>query len=328
MSDILFSVRNLSTAFRYERKLSTVIDNLSFEIHKGEIIGIVGESGSGKSVTAKSMMRLIPQDSGKIIGGEVLLYGEEDVLKYGKRQLLAFRGSKVSMIFQEPMTSLNPVFTIGEQIMESVRLHQRLGKKAARAKAIEMLGLVGIPSPGTRVDSYPHELSGGMRQRAMIAMALSCNPELLIADEPTTALDPTIQAQILELILELKKKTGMAVMYITHDMGVVAETCQRVMVMYAGRIVEIAGVVDLFTSPAHPYTQGLMQAMPKIDEKRDRLYNIEGSVPHFSQLPPGCAFMERCPFRMGICSQNKPQLTPTGPGRSVSCWRAIQGTGK
>lgn len=326
MREILVRVENLTTAFKSEGALTKIIDDVSFDIYKGEVLGIVGESGSGKSVTSKTIMRLIPEPPAKILSGKILFGGdpEQDVLQYNETQMCRFRGEKVAMIFQEPMTSLNPVLTCGYQISEAILLHQRINKASARAKAIRMLRKVGIQSPEARYDCYPHELSGGMRQRVMIAMALCCSPELLIADEPTTALDPTIQAQILELIGCLQAETGMTVMFITHDLGVVAETCQRAIVMYAGRIMETAKVTDLFRNPAHPYTEGLMKAMPKLHEKCDRLYNIEGNVPSFSQMPPGCAFHDRCPVRMEICARERPGLIEVGEDHKVCCWRARQ----
>ena len=263
MKEVLVQVKNLSTAFKSEGKLIKIIDDVSFDIYRGEVLGIVGESGSGKSVTSKTIMRLLPEPPARILGGQILFEGDpaQDVLQFNEKQLCRFRGEKAAMIFQEPMTSLNPVLTCGYQISEAILQHKDLSRSSAREKAIRMLKKVGIQSPETRYNCYPHELSGGMRQRVMIAMALCCSPELLIADEPTTALDPTIQAQILELIGDLQRETGMTVVYITHDLGVVAETCRRAIVMYDGRVMETAGVRDLFRSPAHPYTAGLMKAM-------------------------------------------------------------------
>ena len=326
MKDILIQVKNLSTAFKEEGRSTQILYDVSFNIYKGEVLGIVGESGSGKSVTSKTIMRLIPEPPAQILNGEVLFEGDpnQNVLQYSESQMCHFRGDKVAMIFQEPMTSLNPVLTCGYQISEALLLHQKISKAEAKQKAIDMLRMVGIQSPESRYNCYPHELSGGMRQRVMIAMALCCNPELLIADEPTTALDPTIQAQILELIGELQKQHGMTVMYITHDLGVVAETCQRAIVMYAGRIMEVAKVTDLFRNPAHPYTEGLMKAMPKLHEKCDRLYNIEGNVPNFAQMPQGCAFHDRCPDCMEICKTQQPQLVEIGEDHQVRCWKAQQ----
>jgi oligopeptide/dipeptide ABC transporter ATP-binding protein len=321
MKEKLLEVKGLKTDFISEGLPRRIVDDISFYIDKGEVLGVVGESGSGKSVTAKSVLRLIPSPPGQIVGGEILFEGK-DILKMGIEDLMHIRGNDISMIFQEPMSSLNPVFTCGNQIMEAIILHQKLDKTAARERAIEMLKMVGIQMPEQRVDCYPHELSGGMRQRVMIAMALSCTPKLLIADEPTTALDPTIQAQILELIRNVQQELGMSVMYITHDLGVVAETCDRVMVMYAGRIVEKASVKDLFRRPAHPYTQGLLKAVPKLNAKRERLYTIEGMVPHFSEMPIGCAFHPRCPYAESQCVEKRPVLSEVGIDHQAACWRA------
>ena len=330
MKEKLLEVKGLKTDFLSEGAPRRIVDDISFYIDKGEVLGVVGESGSGKSVTAKSVLRLIPSPPGQIIGGEILFEGT-DILKLDIQELRHIRGNDISMIFQEPMSSLNPVFTCGDQIMEAIMLHQKLDKKTARARAIEMLKMVGIQMPEQRVDCYPHELSGGMRQRVMIAMALSCTPKLLIADEPTTALDPTIQAQILELIRNVQQELGMSVMYITHDLGVVAETCDRVMVMYAGRIVEKAAVKDLFRKPAHPYTQGLLKAVPRLNAKQhERLYTIEGMVPHFSEMPIGCAFHPRCPYAEKRCVDERPVLFDVSQGHQAACWRvqtqALAGT--
>lgn len=324
MKEVLVQVKNLSTAFKSEGKLIKIIDDVSFDIYRGEVLGIVGESGSGKSVTSKTIMRLLPEPPARILGGQILFEGDpaQDVLQFNEKQLCRFRGEKAAMIFQEPMTSLNPVLTCGYQISEAILQHKDLSRSSAREKAIRMLKKVGIQSPETRYNCYPHELSGGMRQRVMIAMALCCSPELLIADEPTTALDPTIQAQILELIGDLQRETGMTVVYITHDLGVVAETCRRAIVMYAGRVMETAGVRDLFRSPAHPYTAGLMKAMPKLNEKCGRLYSIEGNVLNFADMPAGCAFHDRCPVRMDICARERPGVCTVGPEHTVCCWRA------
>ncbi len=324
MKEKLIEVKGLKTEFTIEGVPRRIIDDISFEIYRGEVLGVVGESGSGKSVTAKSILRLIPSPPGKITGGEILFNGK-DILKMDMDNLMKIRGNAISMIFQEPMSSLNPVFTCGDQIKEGVRLHQKMDNKAARQKAIELLKMVGIPMPEQRIDSYPHELSGGMRQRIMIAMALSCSPQLLIADEPTTALDPTIQAQILDLIRKVQKEIGMSVMYITHDLGVVAETCDRVMVMYAGQIVEKADVAELFTKPGHPYTQGLLKAIPRLNTKRERLYVIKGMVPHFADMPVGCSFHPRCPYADARCVEQKPTLRAIKKGHLAACWQ-IQGT--
>jgi oligopeptide/dipeptide ABC transporter ATP-binding protein len=327
MKETLIEVKGLKTDFTIEGIPRRIIDDISFEIYRGEVLGVVGESGSGKSVTARSILRLIPSPPGKIAGGEILFDGR-DILQMDLDELLEIRGNAISMIFQEPMSSLNPVFTCGEQIQEGVRLHQSLGGKAARQRAIDLLTMVGIPMPEQRVDSYPHELSGGMRQRIMIAMALSCSPQLLIADEPTTALDPTIQAQILELIRKVQGEIGMSVLYITHDLGVVAETCDRVMVMYAGRIVEKAKVAELFSKPGHPYTQGLLRAIPRLNAKRERLYVIKGMVPHFADMPVGCSFHPRCPSAFDRCVAEKPALHEIGEGHWAACWKAQEAAGR
>ena len=315
----LLEVKGLSTSFLLDGEEVKVVDDVSFALAPGEALGIVGESGSGKSVTAKSVLRLIPSPPGKVLSGEILFQGE-DLLKIPMNKMRRIRGNKISMIFQEPMTSLNPVFTCGNQIGESMILHQGVPKKQVLRRAAEMMKLVGIQDSDIRVKAYPHELSGGMRQRVMIAMALACEPALLIADEPTTALDPTIQAQILELIQSLRRKSNMAVMLITHDLGIVAGHCDTVIVMYAGTIMEKAPVKALFKQPAHPYTSGLLKAMPMIHKKRERLDTIEGSVPSFSKMPAGCPFYPRGPKADGLCIQQRPPLAPLGAERSVRCW--------
>ncbi len=327
MREKLIEVKNLNTDFTNEGIDMRIIDDVSFEIYKGEAIGVVGESGSGKSVTARSILRLIPSPPGKIVSGEILFNGK-DILTMDMGSLRQIRGNEISMIFQEPMSSLNPVFTCGDQIMEAIILHQKLSKKEAREKAIEMLRLAGIQLPEQRVDCYPHELSGGMRQRVMIAMALSCVPKLLIADEPTTALDPTIQAQILDLISKLREEIGMSVMYITHDLGVVAETCDRVIVMYAGKIMEKADVRTLFKNPAHPYTQGLLKAVPRLNAKKERLFTIEGMVPSFAEMPAGCSFQPRCQDATEQCIKERPSLKTIGEGHEVCCWKAQHAAGR
>ena len=316
----ILEIENLSTAFLFSGKPVAVTKDVSFFVKRGEILGIVVESGSGKSVTAKTAMRLLPSPPSSVLAGTIRLNGE-NVLDLSERQMQNLRGNKIAMIFQEPMTALNPVYTCGNQIMEAIRKHQKVSKKEAQKIALEMLKLVGIPMPEQRMRAYPHELSGGMRQRVMIAMALSCKPELLIADEPTTALDPTIQEQILGLIRELHKKTGMSVMYITHDLGVIAETCQRVVVMYAVMVQEIAEVHDLFHNTLHPYTMGLMKAMPKLGEKKERLYDIKGVVPHIADMPAGCRFAPRCPYAMERCSAHCPDIVDAGEGHMVRCFR-------
>lgn len=318
MSENLLEVKNLHVAYYQDGSLTDVVRDVSFNIRPRETLGLVGESGSGKSVTSKSIMRLIADPPGKIRGGSVIM-GGTDIFSLPEKEMRQIRGGRIAMIFQEPLTSLNPLFTCGSQIAEAVRLHSRCSRRAAAAKAVEMLRLVGVPSPEKRAKAYPHELSGGMRQRVMIAMALCCHPELLIADEATTALDPTIQAQILKLIKDLQKEYGMSVLLITHDMGIVAENCDRVAVMYAGEIVEVADVVTIFKHPVHPYTQGLLKAIPRLDEKVDRLYNIRGLVPRFNELPPGCAFSSRCPGCKPGCAETVQQLVCVGGDHLVRC---------
>jgi len=319
MADLI-QVKDLQTSFFTPEGEVRAIDGISFEIGEGKTLGLVGESGCGKSVTSLSIMRLIQTPPGKIVGGEILYRGK-DLLKLNNEAMRKIRGNEISMIFQEPMTSLNPVFTVGNQIGEAIKLHQGLGKKETRAKTIEMLHLVKIADPESRVDSYPHQLSGGMRQRVMIAMALSCNPSLLIADEPTTALDVTIQAQILELIKELQQKIGgMALLLITHDLGVVAEQADDVAIMYAGKIVERANTQAIFTKPFHPYTVGLLNSLPRTGgEKKKRLDAIPGVVPSPLNLPSGCRFRDRCPKAAEMCAQSEPELVEKEPGHSVAC---------
>jgi oligopeptide/dipeptide ABC transporter ATP-binding protein len=316
----LIQVKNLRTSFFTPEGELHAIDGVSFEIAEGKTLGLVGESGCGKSVTSLSIMRLIPSPPGKIVGGEILYRGR-DLLKLNNEEMRKIRGNEISMIFQEPMTSLNPVFTVGNQIGEAIRLHQGLGKKETRAKTIEMLRLVKIADPESRVDNYPHQMSGGMRQRVMIAMALSCNPSLLIADEPTTALDVTIQAQILELIKELQQKLGMALLLITHDLGVVAERADEVAIMYAGKIVERGSAEAIFARPFHPYTVGLLNSLPGIEgKKKKRLAAIPGVVPSPLRLPSGCRFRDRCPNAQRICGETEPQLLELEPGHTVACY--------
>ncbi|HEY8531338.1 MAG TPA: ABC transporter ATP-binding protein [Limnochorda sp.] len=316
----LLSVRNLRVHFVTEEGEVPAVDGISFDLNAGETLGIVGESGSGKSVTSLSIMRLIPSPPGKIVSGEILFDGE-DLLKKSPAEMRKIRGNEISMVFQEPMTSLNPVFTIGDQIMEAIILHQKLSKKEARERAIEMLRLVGIPDPHRRVDEYPHQMSGGMRQRVMIAMALSCNPKLLIADEPTTALDVTIQAQILDLMRRLREEVGAAIILITHDLGVVAELVEDVVVMYAGKVVEKTDVRRIFANPSHPYTEGLLASIPKLNEERDRLPAIEGVVPSPYNMPSGCRFHPRCPLAREICKVQQPPLMEVEPGHWAACWK-------
>lgn len=319
MSDNLVEVKNLKTYFYTEDGIVPAVDGVDFQIQKGETLGIVGESGCGKSVTSLSLLRLVPNPPGKIVDGEIFFRGE-NILNKTESEMRKIRGNDISMIFQEPMTSLNPVFTIGEQIAEAIELHQGLSKKEAIDKTIEMLNLVGIPSAEKRVNDFPHQMSGGMRQRVMIAMALSCNPSLLIADEPTTALDVTIQAQILELMKDLKERLGTAIMLITHDLGVIAEMAENVMVMYAGKVVEYADVRTVFKEPKHPYTIGLMGSIPRLDQPKEKLYVIEGTVPNPFDMPKGCRFHPRCPEAKEICSNREPELVVTN-GHQVRCWK-------
>jgi oligopeptide/dipeptide ABC transporter ATP-binding protein len=315
-------VKGLRTEFRTGGSSFAAVDGISFSLAPGETLGIVGESGCGKSVTSLSIMRLVPNPPGRITAGEIRLEGR-NLLDLPESDMRAVRGDDIAMIFQEPMTSLNPVQTVGDQIIEAVQLHRSLSAAAARARALEMLQLVKIPSPETRLDEYPHQLSGGMRQRVMIAMALACDPKLLIADEPTTALDVTIQAQILDLLRDLRERTGAAIMLITHDLGVVAELAHRVIVMYAGRIVEEAPVGLLFADPQHPYTLGLLGSIPRLGSDGDeRLTAIEGVVPNPYALPPGCRFSPRCPLADEKCRSEQPALREIVPGHRAACWKA------
>lgn len=322
-SDRLLDVKNLQVHFSSDEGTVKAVDGVSFHIDKGETLGVVGESGSGKSVTSLSIMRLIPTPPGRIVGGEILFRGE-DLAKKTERQMRRIRGNDIAMIFQEPMTSLNPVYTVGDQISEAIQLHQGKSRRQGMRMAAEMLDLVGIPEPGKRVKNYPHQMSGGMRQRVMIAMALSCGPQLLIADEPTTALDVTIQAQILDLIRKLQDEIGMSVLFITHDLGVIAEVADRVVVMYAGRAVEEASVEDIFAEPQMPYTLGLLNSIPRVDKGKalqERLEAIPGNVPNPLHLPEGCAFHPRCRFAIDDCKKAIPQLEDTGNGHMVRCIR-------
>ena len=318
----LLHIEELKTYFDTFEGMVRAVDDVSFFVDKGEVLGVVGESGCGKSVTALSIMRLIPDPPGKIIAGDIIFEGQS-LLALSNEEMRRIRGNKISMIFQEPMTSLNPVYTIGNQISEALRLHQGLSKKDAHDRSIDMLQLVGIPLPERRVNEHPHQLSGGMRQRAMIAMALSCNPSLLIADEPTTALDVTIQAQILDLMVSLKADLDTAIILITHDLGVVAESAARVVVMYAGKVVEEADVYNIFEHPLHPYTEGLLESIPRIDhsiQKKARLTEIPGVVPIPSQLPAGCHFHPRCPKVMDVCRHENPELKEEKADHRVRCW--------
>ncbi|PKL21998.1 MAG: peptide ABC transporter ATP-binding protein [Spirochaetae bacterium HGW-Spirochaetae-4] len=319
----MLEVKGLQTYFKTDAGIVKAVDGISFTLNKGETLGIVGESGSGKSVTNLSIMRLIPSPPGKIVGGEVLFEGK-DILKLSEGELRHLRGNDISMIFQDPMTSLNPFLRISTQMIETIRLHQSMSRREALAKSIEMLKLVGIPAAEERIHSYPHQFSGGMRQRVMIGMALSCEAKILIADEPTTALDVTIQAQILELIQELSKKLDTAVILITHDLGVVAGMCDTVCVMYAGKIVEKAKTDDLYANPSHPYTYGLIQSVPRLDKAHDgKLFSIEGQPPNVIDLPPCCPFHPRCHKAMDICRTQYPPTKDLGNGHEVSCWLFI-----
>jgi len=318
--DHLLEIRGLKTDFATDDGTVRAVDGVDLWIDRGETLGIVGESGCGKTVTALSVLKLIAMPPGRIAGGQILWQGR-DLVPLGRAAMRRIRGKGIGIVFQEPMTSLNPVYSVGAQIAETVREHEGLGRRGAFDRAVEMLGLVDIPNPRSRAADYPHQFSGGMRQRVMIAMALSCNPQLLIADEPTTALDVTIQAQILDLLGELKSQFGTAIMLITHAMGVVAETAQRVVVMYAGKVVEEAPVEELFARPRHPYTQGLIRSIPRVDKAglKTRLEAIPGTVPSLADLPPGCRFAPRCRFAMPVCTRAVPPLREVAPGHKVAC---------
>ncbi len=324
--DAIVEIDDLKVWFANRDGITRAVNGVSFDLLRGETLGVVGESGCGKSVTAMTRLQLIPSPPSVVAGGTIR-YNGEDLLKFDEERMRAIRGNEISMIFQDPMTSLNPVLTVGEQIAETAVLHQKLGKRAARQLAVEMLQKVNIPEPRRRADEYPHQFSGGMRQRAMIAAALACNPKVLIADEPTTALDVTIQAQIIELMLELKQEFGTSIIMITHDLGVVAETCARVVVMYAGRKVEEATVADLFSAPLHPYTQGLLSATPRLETapgarrmNRPRLHEIPGMVPTLRGEMTGFSFAPRCPKATAICRESAPRLEDHGNGHIVSCF--------
>ncbi len=317
--DILLDVEGLRVLFEGDERSVTAVDGVDFALRRGTTLGIVGESGCGKSVTSLAVMGLLPPESARVSGR--IGFAGRDLLKESPRAMRDLRGDRIAMIFQEPMTSLNPSFTVGNQIVEAIVRHRGMSGREAEEHAVEMLRRVGIPSPETRVHDYPHKMSGGMRQRVMIAMALACGPELLIADEPTTALDVTIQRQILDLMRDLREETGTAIVLITHDLGVVAEVCDEVLVMYAGQVVERAGVEALFDFPEHPYTVGLLGSLPRLDEKRDRLVAIEGAVPDMSNPPTGCRFQARCPFRIDKCAE-MPPLAEVREGHFSRCWRA------
>jgi oligopeptide/dipeptide ABC transporter ATP-binding protein len=324
-NDVLLSVSNLVVGFDSGGTVARAVDGVSFDVHRGKTLGIVGESGCGKSVTAFSIMRLLPQPHGKILGGKIVFEGT-DLAGVSDAELRKVRGGRIGMIFQEPLSALNPVHTIGRQLGEAITLHKDLGKREVLERSIALLAKVGIPSPQIRVNEYPHQLSGGMRQRVVIAMALACDPSLLIADEPTTALDVTIQAQILELMLSLQRELGMAIVLITHDLGVIAQVCDEVVVMYAGQIAERGPVDALFRRPAHPYTRGLLASIPRLSTPtKSRLPTIEGTVPGLDAMPKGCRFQNRCPYAIARCADARPPIESVAPGHDVSCirWREL-----
>ena len=321
----LLDVKDLKIAFRGQDTTVTAVTGVSFHLNEGEALGIVGESGCGKSVTSLSVMRLLPQATSRVEG--IIQFEGQDLLTLPEEKMHDMRGNRISMVFQEPMTSLNPVYTIGKQIDEAILLHRKVSAKEARALTLEMLKKVGIPRYEAIAEAYPHQLSGGMRQRVMIAMALVCRPKLLIADEPTTALDVTIQAQILNLMIQMRQETGASIILITHDLGVVAEMCERVLVMYAGQIVEEADVVNLFALPKHPYTIGLMESIPQLDKKVSRLVPIPGSVPPLTNMPPGCRFAPRCSKSMDKCLTHNPELLPVAERHNCRCWLYEEGGG-
>jgi len=322
----LLEVRDLKTYFYTDAGVVRAVDGVSYDLRQGETLGLVGESGCGKSVSALSILRLIANPPGKIVGGEIFFEGK-DLLKISEEEIRSIRGNHIAMIFQEPMTSLNPVLTVGLQIGEALELHRNMNKKETREEILRLLRMVGIPDPERRIGDYPHQFSGGMRQRVMIAMALSCNPKLLIADEPTTAVDVTIQAQLLEVVKELTSRLGTAVMLITHNLGVVARHVNRMAVMYAGRIVEQGPAAEVYAHPRHPYTIGLLASVPRLDKPRkERLVPIDGQPPNLILLPPGCSFMPRCSYRMEICSKERPELRPVGDGHFTACWADMEKT--
>jgi len=321
LNDNILEVRHLSTYFLTGKQPVRAVDDLSYTVKRGEFAAIIGESGSGKTVSALSLLRLIPYPPGLIVGGEVLFEGE-DILKYTDAEMQKLRGKKISMIFQEPSAALNPVMTVGAQIGEAIMLHEKLDKKAARQKTLELLELVGIPSPEKRIDQYPFELSGGMQQRVMIAMAMSCQPDILIADEPTTALDVTVQAQVLEQLNRIREKTGTTMIIITHNLGIVARYADSVKIMYGGKLVEQGPTREVFRDPRHPYTQGLIQAVPRLDKPRTKdLYTIKGEPPDMSRVPPdSCAFAPRCPYETAECLKARPEHREVGPGHTCACF--------
>ena len=322
MSTPLLQVKNLSTSFNVDSGEVRAVNGISFNLDKGKVLGIVGESGSGKSVTAYSIMRILVEP-GKITGGQILFNGE-DIVNFSKKQMREFRGKRISIIFQDPMTSLNPVYTIGNQLREAILLHTDRNREQANARALEMLQLVGVNEPEKRLKQYPHELSGGMRQRVMIAMALACEPDILSADEPTPALDVTIQAQILELMQELQKKLGMAIIMITHDLGVIADMCDEIIVMYAGRICERGTADEIFYNPRHEYTKGLLRSIPRLDSKHEKLIPIAGSPVDLTNMPKGCAFASRCDRAMKICLEQLPDELPINDEHLASCWMNVR----
>ena len=320
MEENVLEIKDLKTYFYTPDGIVKAVDGINLSVKRGSILGIVGESGCGKSMTAMSILNLVPQPPGKIVSGEILYEGR-DILKLKEPEMRAIRGAKISMIFQEPMTALNPVFTVGEQIAEALRVHKGMNRREAMDKAAELLSLVNIPSARDRIKDYPHQLSGGMRQRVMIAMAISCSPSIVIADEPTTALDVTVQAQVLDLLKQLMEKMGMSMILITHDLGVIAEAANDVAVMYAGRIVEYAGTEVLFAAPTHPYTEGLLNSIPRFDKKkRERLKAIPGIVPRLLDLPEGCKFYGRCGIAIDRCKKEEPLLKETAKGHLARCW--------
>ena len=319
-NNVVLQVEDLHTQFRTRWGTVKAVDGVSFKLRRGETLGIVGESGCGKSVTMLSLMRLVPSPPGRIVSGKIVLDGE-DLLELSDHEMTKVRGGKIALIIQDPMTSLNPVFSIGNQVSEAIRIHQDIPKKTILEKAIEVLRKVNIPAAESRVRDYPHQMSGGMRQRVVGAIGISCEPLVLIADEPTTSLDATIQAQYLKLLKDLQQESGLSLIYITHDFGIVAKMCDQVAVMYAGKIVEEGPVRAIFNNPSHPYTEALLASVPRMEEDVDRLYSIEGQPPPLHALPPGCSFADRCPYVMDRCRQKYPPQLPVAPGHLAACWR-------